>query len=453
MKKRLLFSILFTFLGWQLFAQSYPGNPYIEKNYVGDWGKLKLVGTQLSSASGNPVQLKGWSTHGWQFGDVRKATFDSKAGFAGMKSFGANVARIAAYISPTEGVNDQTLLDIISWIKRCMAWTYELNMYCIVDFHVHDPGFPTYYLEGGKLNRSAEAFFREICSEASAKGYNHVLYEICNEPSAKNASIEGQLTAPSARQTWEDVKAYTEKILPIIEEHDPNAVVIIGTPQACLRVDVAASDPISTGGNSKLNIMYTFHFYACSHLNDFNRYMKEVSSQIPIFATEWSLTAANGTGNPCNANATTFTDYCRDHKISWCSWSWCAKRETSAAILASIRITDTNKEDYIYSENDLTEVGLFVKGKLQEPSPSSLSEVKNILFGIYPNPAKDGVFNISLENNSLTTISISNVQGKMVYSSTIENKEATINANLKAGVYVVTIKNENGTGTQKLVVE
>ncbi len=91
--------------------------------------------------------------------------------------------------------------------------------------------------------------------------------------------------------------------------------------------------------------------------------------------------------------------------------------------------------------------------KLQEKGYNSVSDVKNIKFGIYPNPAKDGVFTVSLEDNSLTAISISDVQGKTVYSATIGNREATIETNLQTGVYVITVKNENGTGTQKLVVE
>ncbi len=452
-KKLLLLSGLLLFFGWQLYAAEPLTDDYANNKYIDNWGKLKLVGTQLSSESGNPVQLKGWSTHGWHNADVLKAVFDSKAGFAGMKSFGANVARIAAYISPTDGVKDAQIAEIIAWVKRCMAWTYELNMYCVVDFHVHDPGFPTYYLEGGELNRSAEGFFREICEEAVQKGYNHVMYEICNEPSGKNVSIPGLFGTPGAPQTWEDVKEYAAKILPVIEESDPNAVVIIGTPSACLRVDLAAKTPISVREDSKLNIMYTFHFYADSHIEDFNKYLKPAVSQIPVFATEWSVTHANGSGNPNYSHSTTFTDFCRENKISWCSWSWCGKRETSAALLPNLRITDSNKESWIYTEENLTDVGRFIKDKLQEKSSNSVSDVKNIQFGIYPNPAKGGVFTISLEDNSMTTLLVSDVQGKTVYSSTISTKDATVNASLKTGVYLVTVKNENGVGVQKLVVE
>ena len=64
-------------------------------NYVSEWGKLKLVGNQLSSESGARVQLRGWSTHGknWQGG-----CFDDKGDFELMKAKGANVARIAMYL-------------------------------------------------------------------------------------------------------------------------------------------------------------------------------------------------------------------------------------------------------------------------------------------------------------------------------------------------------------------
>ena len=42
-------------------AQNEEEDPYQWKDYS-DWGKLKLVGNQLSDKYGNPVRLKGWST-------------------------------------------------------------------------------------------------------------------------------------------------------------------------------------------------------------------------------------------------------------------------------------------------------------------------------------------------------------------------------------------------------
>jgi hypothetical protein len=449
MKNKLLLLLLgiFPFLNSYTYAaDDYAGNTYINNDYTGDWGRLKLVGVQLSSEAGEAIQLKGWSTHGWQFGNVRKITFDSEAGFKGMKSFGANIARIAAYMSPQDQVSDENVLEIIEWVKRCMAWTHELNMYCIVDFHVHDPGFPTYYLKDGneEVNRDAEDFFRQICEEVNQKGYKHVLYEICNEPSGKSIPVIGGV---SAKATWEDVKTYASRILPIIAENDPGAIVIIGTPSACLRIDVAAEDLITYPG---LNIMYSFHFYACSHLNDFNRYLKVYSSEIPVFASEWSITKADGSSDVCLEDAAQFTDYCRDNKISWCSWSWCAKNEKSAAIKASSRVNDS----YIYSESDLTEAGVFVKNKIQEIPGSGLSDVENTLFKISPNPVKKGTFEISLTENHKAVVDIVTMNGQKVYSTDIENRNTVINVgNLSSGMYIVSVKAGAKSFSEKLVIE
>ena len=44
-----------------LCMQTFAANP------VEQWGKLKLVGNQLSSETGEPIQLRGWSTHGSWF--------------------------------------------------------------------------------------------------------------------------------------------------------------------------------------------------------------------------------------------------------------------------------------------------------------------------------------------------------------------------------------------------
>jgi len=463
MKKKFLFLIALTCAFLQLHAaKPLPlTTNYAENDYTGNWGRLKLNGTCLVSQCGDTVQLKGWSTHGWQFGDVGKVTFSNKNGIEGMKSMGANVVRVAAYPSPYSQVNsDGTMRNIISWVKNCMKWTHELNMYCIVDYHVLNPGRPLMYLNDGGLGRDAEDFFQQIMDEVREKGYKHIIYEICNEPDEK--AMSGVVTSINTITSWDNVKEYAARILPVIGSVDPKAVVIVGTPTYDQRLDYAAG-VVGSGRLTlpaeypNLNIMYAFHYYSCTHHSVFNSYLKKYAGEIPVFVSEWSATAANGTGTCANSypNATEFLDFLKNNHISWTAWSWSSKSEASAALKARSVYNTT----YTYTEDDLSEMGQFVTNALQKGDfprgcdNISSPDIKNIRFGIYPNPAKDGVFTVSLEDNRLTTISISNVQGKMVYSSTIEDKNAVINTNLKTGVYIVTVKNENGTGTQKLVVE
>ena len=52
------------FACWQVNAADYS-----QKNYIEQWGRLKIKGLQLSSESGEAVQLRGWSTHGLQWNE------------------------------------------------------------------------------------------------------------------------------------------------------------------------------------------------------------------------------------------------------------------------------------------------------------------------------------------------------------------------------------------------
>jgi len=78
--------------------------------------------------------------------------------------------------------------------------------------------------------------------------------------------------------------------------------------------------------------------------------------------------------------------------------------------------------------------------------------VESATFAIYPNPAKAGNFNVSLAGSDSALLSIHNLQGQVVYSAAINNG-AAINANLGAGVYVVSVQTANSVQTQKLIVK
>jgi hypothetical protein len=74
---------------------------------------------------------------------------------------------------------------------------------------------------------------------------------------------------------------------------------------------------------------------------------------------------------------------------------------------------------------------------------------------VYPNPAHDKItvsvpFSFSLVNCQL---SIVNLMGQQVYSTSINRQHESINCNLPAGIYFVKITDGNRVGVKKLVVE
>ena len=76
------------------------------------------------------------------------------------------------------------------------------------------------------------------------------------------------------------------------------------------------------------------------------------------------------------------------------------------------------------------------------------NDLSNYSFTIYPNPVKD-IFNISLKNEEIKSVTVSNLNGKVV--STSKSNNVNISA-LPAGVYLVTVKDVKGNvQTSKIV--
>ncbi|TEB40778.1 glycoside hydrolase family 5 protein, partial [Flavobacterium circumlabens] len=90
----------------------------------------------------------------------------------------------------------------------------------------------------------AKVFFAEISKKYSK--YPNIIYEIFNEPDY---------------ESWAEVKAYSEEVIKVIRENDPNNIILVGSPHWDQDVDLAAADPIL----GVTNIMYTMHFYAATH--------------------------------------------------------------------------------------------------------------------------------------------------------------------------------------------
>lgn len=282
---------------------------------VEQWGRLKLVGNQLSSEKGEPIQLRGWSTTGsWQID-----CYNDKSDFEKMKNEGANMARIAMYVNEGKGYD-------IEWVKNCVDYTAELGIYCLVDWHILKPGDPN----DGVYGRYNE-FFSQMTSYVKQKGYKHVLWEICNEP---NINEEGD---PYRPDVWVKVKDYAEKILPVISQNDKGAVVIVGTPQWDKALSCPMENPISAEAQKDLNVMYTFHHYTCDQ-QMFLGILSASTGSIPVFVTEWGASTDDGgtiSKDVCLEDADRLMAVCNGKNVggqivSWANWSWQQKDEASA---------------------------------------------------------------------------------------------------------------------------
>ena len=326
-----------------------------KNNYVGEWGKLKLVGKQLSSENGEPVQLKGWSTFGTKFKQVLGCI--NKDAFTAMKTWGANVVRIALYPVCEDGAYDPSEDSRIkSWIDDA----HDVGIYILLDWHVLYDASNTNGSGPSQFHTDkAKSFFNTMSSYAAQKGYKHVLYELCNEPHGVS---------------WNDIKSHCTSVLDVIKQNDPNAVAIIGTPQWDQQIGQAANSPIT--GYSEMNLLYSFHLYAGDqqHMSLIQSQLIPAMGSIPVFISEWGSSAASGGGGGINeANSNTFLNYLAKSNnkiadVSWCYWSWGFKDEASACL--------TKCESYDFN-NDLRPAGKYITKVLLggiEPQPIETSK-------------------------------------------------------------------------------
>lgn len=350
--KKLLFLLMVAFACFQVNAQ----DDYSSANYIEKWGRLKIVNKQVCSENGNPIQLKGWSTFGLQW-NTNCYEFDA---FKTMKYWGANSVRAAMYVR--EGGFEDNRSGMIRKVKEIVDYTAELGIYCVVDWHILNTcGNPEQTLNSSMGGQGAEYFFTEIATYVRQKEYKHVIYELCNEPNGC---------------TWDNIKNFAKVVIPVIQNIDSGALMIVGTPQWCQKIDEAANSPITVQGSEYL--LYSFHYYACSHQN-FLPSLRNATNKIPVVVSEWG--AVNFDGNQqfvnndfviCTASSDQMLAVCDGDngaqlKISWWYWNWGDKKEGSS----SLRDCYAINKDNLYASGNYILTKLCGDGKCDTPVPST----------------------------------------------------------------------------------
>lgn len=268
-------------------------------------GALHVEGTQLVDKTGNPIQLRGVSTHGlaWFPDYVNIDCFRQLR-----QKWNVNAVRLAMYTAEyggyCSGGNREALKALVDQGVRFAA---ETDMYVIIDWHILSDNNPNLHRD------EARAFFREM--SARYADMDHVLYEICNEPNGGT--------------TWLDVKTYALDIIGEIRKNDPDAVILVGTPNWSQYVDLAAADPIREYDN----LMYTLHFYAATHKDDLrNRMIAAVNSGLPVFVSEYGICDASGNGAIDIEQANAWADLMDQYGISYIAWNLSNKNESSSIL-------------------------------------------------------------------------------------------------------------------------
>lgn len=298
-------------------------------------GQLSVCGTKLCNEEGAPIQLRGMSTHGLQwYGHC----LTSNSWNALIEQFHVNVIRLSLYVQ--EGGYETNPEHFTQLVNELINKASNLGIYVIVDWHMLTPGDPNYNLERAKM------FFTDIAT--ANKNKNNLLYEIANEPNGVN---------------WATIKNYADQVIPVIRAIDPNAPIIVGTPGwSSLGVsDGHSYQEIVNNPIQFSNILYTFHFYAASHGEEYFDALDHASNVLPIFVTEFGTQTHTGDGENNFPMSDRYMQLMANKKISWVNWNFSDDFRSGAVW------KDGTCDQNIWTEQRLKPAGVYIKSKLIEP--------------------------------------------------------------------------------------
>ena len=255
-------------------------------------------GKRLCNEYGNPIQLRGTSSHGLQW---YPHCLVPKAFTVLARDWKADVVRISLYVQ--EGGYETDPEKFKSLVNKAVKRATRKGLYVIVDWHILNPGDPHYNLE------RAKEFFDWI-AQKHRKRVN-VFYELANEPNGEQV-------------TWDVLKRYYEELIPVIRSYDPDAILLLGTPgwssfglaHGWSEKDIV-DDPVDAE-----NVLYSFHFYAASHREFYREALDRAAQQIPVFVSEFGLQQYTGEGENDLEQSQLYLDVMEARKISWVYWNF-----------------------------------------------------------------------------------------------------------------------------------
>lgn len=285
-------------------------------------GALRVEGVHLVNKNGEPVQLKGVSTHNVnsfpQF--VNNDAIEFMADNWGMELY--RVAMYSAFADGDDGYadgSDEHRAELEEMVIRSARKCAELGIYCMVDWHILFDYNPNMHKD------MAIKFFDKVSREL--KDLDNVIYEICNEPNEDC--------------TWEEIKSYAEEVIPVIRKNAPDSVIVCGTPKWSQDVDIASDNPLEFK-----NVLYALHFYATTHkqgLRDKAEYA--ISKGAALYVTEYGICDAAGSGDIDYDETDRWFAFLKKHSISYSIWNLSNKDETSAMIIPTCNKTTGWTED------------------------------------------------------------------------------------------------------------
>jgi hypothetical protein len=273
-------------------------------------GQLRVCGTTMCDRNGARVQLRGVSSM-WLNWESRGYAENLSALNWMRDNWNLTVIRAAMGVEPA-GAYLSDPARARGQVERIINNAVSAGVYVIIDYHAH---------EAQNSRSQSVAFFSDL-----ARRYGHlpnVIWETFNEP---------------LQVSWTSVlKPYHQAVVSAIRASDPDNIIVLGTPTWSQAVDQAAASPVSGS-----NLMYTLHFYSCSHGASLRaKGDAAIRAGLALFVTEWGASHADGgtDGRVCAPEAQTWLNWMRANGISWTAWKLSTGTDSTNLLASGAPVT------------------------------------------------------------------------------------------------------------------
>jgi endoglucanase len=300
---------------------------------VGVHGQLQVVGTQLVDQAGNPVQLKGVSSMwlNWE-----SASFaESKSALQFMRDYwNLSVIRASMGTEESHGYLSGGQTAMLNKVETIITNAIALGVYVLVDWHTE---------KAVDQQSDAIAFFTSMAEKYGS--YPNVIWEPYNEPN---------------KYTWAQVKPYHEAVVDAIRTVDPDNLIVLGTPNWSQDVDIAAAAPVTpTSGTA--NLLYTLHFYACTHKQKLrDKANVAIAKGLALFVTEFGATPSDGGVPPndlvCQDETNLWFDWMSQNNVSGVAWKLEKCTDTSCILASNAPVAGPWTDEFLTSDLKATPV-------------------------------------------------------------------------------------------------
>jgi hypothetical protein len=175
-------------------------------------------------------------------------------------------------------------------VRNVVEAAIKRGIYVLVDWHSHS---------AQQYTSQATTFFSNVATEYGA--YPNIIYETYNEPKSVG---------------WDQIVSYSNSVTSAIRAKDSKNIIIIGTPEWSSQPNVSGSTPSGT------NLVYSMHFYAASHGDN---YRSNVSSALSmgraVFVSEFGTCNYDGKGGHNGGAGDTWITFLENNKVSWVNWA------------------------------------------------------------------------------------------------------------------------------------